>query len=353
MFAHLLNSTAKVPSSFSPLLNDTSKNEFAVVMNGQDGCVAREVVKIDISVSEDKTVTLRICNCCVLPGFSDLVWMIRTNPVNKYLFISAASNAVVLQVDDWRLEWEQAVAIQSSALAAAEISEIDNIGGGFLSSLAYTRPTLAISFVAKEADFRLYKRLYIFDFTNPSNSPEVYPIPKTVDLNHIESCFSTPLFVGIRSTASGDEASVLGLQIFSDFAGAMYPSGFKVMKGVKSYTEREDELDKIVLNRKMVPSEPSSGNNDDDTHLDIDISSPVVNYIGPRKRLLNTPFNDLSLKLTKKVKAEGSSTSPSVDSSSGSERISLVHLVPVPRSVKTGQFSSKVIKSKVVLTCIF
>jgi hypothetical protein len=324
-------------------------------MDSQEGSLASEVVKLNIAISDDGTPTVRIDNRCPLPGFSDMVWMIRADPACKYLFLCAASGAVVLHVDDWRLEWEQAQAVQSSALAPAQISEIGNIGGGFLSSLAYTRPTLAIAFIAKEADFRLYKRLYIFDFTNPNSSPEIFSIPKRIDLNHIECCFSSPLFVGIRSTPSSDEASVLGMQIFSDFAGVMYPSGFKVMRAVQSYSEREDELDRVVLNRKIAPIVASSlsfssGNDGEDT--DFEICAPKVDYIGPRRRLLSTIYDDLSSKRTKTMKTEDDSTSPSVEISSDSAKTSLVHLFPVPRSVKTGQFLSKVIKSKGVLTYI-
>ena len=52
----------------------------------------------------------------------------------------------------------------------------------------------------------------------------------------------------IVGQSSADELFLLKKKFTTDFAGSMYPSGFKIMKTVRAYVEKEDELDKVVRN---------------------------------------------------------------------------------------------------------
>ena len=160
---------------------------------------------------------------------------------------------MVLSLEDLSLVWS----LQSSLVNTSH-KDIFLIGGGFVPEVPAVKQRedgvineasdwkLFITFSSKnEFGFTVIMQAIDLHDQDGPKVTEATQIPKIYGLTHLECCKHTPMIVG---QSSADELFLLKKKFTTDFAGSMYPPGFKIMKTVHAYMEKEDELDKVVRN---------------------------------------------------------------------------------------------------------
>lgn len=185
--------------------------------------------------------------------FTDTVYDMYVDDRNYTVLLISSTNSVVLSLLDLSLVW---------CLQEALINSIHNdvilVGGGFVPEIRAViqredgivnevpKWNLIVAFSSKD-DFGFAIIMQVVDLYDPEGPKiiEEMRIPKFYGLTHLECCKHIALVLG---QSSGDELFFLKKSLMTDFAGSMYPSGFKIMKTVRAYMEKEDELDKIVQN---------------------------------------------------------------------------------------------------------
>jgi hypothetical protein len=155
---------------------------------------------------------------------------------------------------------------------------------------------------------------------------------------------------------------VLKQAMVTDYSGAMYPSGFKTMKAVQPYIEREDEFDRDILNNSTYEKSTSESMDKSITEDDIDLFTIDKSSEKPKTKLtFNLNNYDVFLKINKKCRDDtiSDATMNDIDSKISSagivsdsnshnktRKIRIDSFIPVPRNVKTGLYMDKISKER-------
>ena len=189
--------------------------------------------------------------------FADMVYMMHVDDRHYTVLLISSMNAVVLSLSNLSIIWSL-----HDTLASTVHKDIILIGGGFVPEIQAVKLrqdgvineapnwNMIITFSSKD-DFGFAVIMLIIDLNNAGKAQivEEINVPKNYGLSHLECCKHSAV---ILAQSSGSELFYLKKSLTTDFAGSMYPSGFKIMKTVKAYMEKEDELDKVVQNENMV-----------------------------------------------------------------------------------------------------
>ena len=241
------------------------ESEFSVFIHGfllsiQDdkemGCamsIKKHSFSDDTGLPDSATQQFHFAEKC----FTDTVYGVYVDDENYTVMLISSANSVVLSLQDLSLIWS----LQDTLINTIH-TDIILLGGGFTPEIraviqredgvANKEPSwsLIVAFSSKH-DFGFAIIMQIIDLYNPEGPKivEELKIPKHFGLSHLECCKHIAVVLG---QSSGDELFFLKKSLSTDFAGSMYPSGFKIMKTVRAYIEKEDELDKIVHNENMM-----------------------------------------------------------------------------------------------------
>ena len=346
------------------------------------------VALFSLRLGGDGSVFVTMLQQLPLDVFDECVESVRVDPAHRLVFASTGSNSVVVGFggDTPVLVWEQKT--QFDVIFKEQLTEVVNIGCCFVGNDSEVGrricagdqaevlgretgkgdpATIILCFSSKDFSWTWQTRILItsIDTYHPSTSTstretdlQVLSIPKKVDLRIIDCSYAVPILVGMF----GNSVSVLSRTTSSDFPGPMYPSGFKIMKDVRSYVEQEDELDTVVLNAPgTIPDSESAKSTDVDI---IGGGSAVISGLCTGDAVLRRLPFDLfltgaagdgldALKKRKMFswegdKADGDAGEARSDNVRSGERVYLEYIIPIPRSVKMGQFNEKVVNEKKV-----
>ena len=217
-----------------------------------------------------------------------------------------------------------------------------------------------VGFGSKNIDFRYIRSISIFEVLTGQTNSRSISIPKKVDPVSLVYCSSSSMFVALDF--STNEMIVLKQAMVTDYSGAMYPSGFKTMKEVQPYIEREDEFDRAILNNSTYEKSTSESMDTSITEDDIDIFTTDKRSEKTKTKLtFNLNNYDMFLKINKKCRDDTitdatmndiDSKIRSVDRVSDSNsynktrKIRIDSFMPVPRNVKTGLYMDKISKER-------
>ena len=359
------------PSTFitASVYNDDRIVKYMILVEDSDfgAPVCLSKIPIEGMIPKSKEFTVE------LSTFEDRVSMIRIHKEKRFLLLSSEHHLSIFNFHDLSCIWDLRNHFSipfSNQFTPLYITGTDFIYPSHHSHNKHSSKlddkvsdesyNFMVGFGSKNIDFRYIRSISIFEVLTGQTNSRSISIPKKVDPVSLVYCSSSSMFVALDF--STNEMIVLKQAMVTDYSGAMYPSGFKTMKEVQPYIEREDEFDRAILNNSTYEKSTSESMDTSITEDDIDIFTTDKRSEKTKTKLtFNLNNYDMFLKINKKCRDDTitdatmndiDSKIRSVDRVSDSNsynktrKIRIDSFMPVPRNVKTGLYMDKISKER-------